>query len=70
MTLFDVLGTEAESDRGPVRIDAMFASFPPDAGEIRLSTPTNFHGEVTDRRGRRWQAHVVEARATLIRPIS
>lgn len=70
MTLFDVLGTEAESDRGPVRIDAMFASLPPNSGECRASTPDNFHGEVTDRHGRRWQAIVVNDRARLLRQIS
>ncbi len=70
MTLFEVLGTEAESDCGPVRIDAMFAALPPKRGESRASTRDNFQGEVTDRHGRRWQAIVVNDEARLLRRIS
>ena len=69
MNLFEVLGTEAESDRGPVRIDAMFASFPPASGASRASTRDEFHGEVTDRHGRRWQAIIVNDRAELLRQL-
>ena len=68
MTLFDLLGTEVESPEGPVRIEAMFASLPPSNGIVRVSTVTRFHGEVTDREGRRWQAIVSDDRAELLRP--
>ncbi len=69
MNLFDVLGMEAESKLCTVRVEALFASLPPEAGEAVVSTRLRFHGEVSDRHGRRWQAIVSDARADLLRPV-